>query len=146
VGHGNDRRRRHTQASADKIRTATPLRLGIFDDQPKKIAAGAGLGLATVSPALFGKDRAKLNIGVSAYSYHNLSFDEMVAQLTALQIKEIEMSRGEFMLMNHPGEELFHLARLSWRRLGFAGFRTTLPLSSRTMIWSGPWASHRFSA
>jgi sugar phosphate isomerase/epimerase len=81
-------------------------------------AAGAGIGLATASHALLGKNRVKLNIGVSAYSYHNLSFDEMVAQLTALQIKEIEMSRGEFMLMNHPDERLFRLARVKLERVG----------------------------
>jgi len=81
-------------------------------------AAGLGLGLATVSRGLLGKDRAKLNIGVSAYSYHNLSFEEMVEQLTALQIKEIEMSRGEFMLMNRPDERLFRLARMKLEKAG----------------------------
>lgn len=84
----------------------------------KFIQVGAGLGLATVSPTLLSRDRAKLNIGVGAYSYHNLSFEEMVAQLTALQVKEIEMSRGEFMLMNHPDERLFHLARMKLEKAG----------------------------
>ncbi len=35
----------------------------------------------------------------------------MIAQLNALNITEIEMSRGEFMVMNHPGDDLFHAAR-----------------------------------
>ncbi len=41
----------------------------------------------------------KLNIGVGTYSYHSLSIDDMIAQLNALRIREIEMSRGEFMLI-----------------------------------------------
>jgi sugar phosphate isomerase/epimerase len=35
----------------------------------------------------------------------------MIVQLQALRIQEIEMSRGEFMLMSHPGEERFRGAR-----------------------------------
>lgn len=46
----------------------------------------------------------KLNIGIGAYSYHNLSMEEMIVQLSALGIRDIEMSRGELMLMNHPDE------------------------------------------
>ena len=53
----------------------------------------------------------KLNIGIGTYSYHNLSLDDMIVQLNALRITEIEMSRGEFMLMNHPTEDLFRSAR-----------------------------------
>jgi inosose dehydratase len=53
----------------------------------------------------------RLNLGIGTYSYHNLSLDQMIVQLNALQVREIEMSRGEFMLMNHPTEELFHTAR-----------------------------------
>lgn len=53
----------------------------------------------------------KLNVGVGTYSYHNLSMDQMIVQLSALRVSEIEMSRGEFMLMNHPTEELFRSAR-----------------------------------
>jgi inosose dehydratase len=34
-----------------------------------------------------------------------------LVQLNALRVGEIEMSRGEFMLMNHPTEELFRSAR-----------------------------------
>ncbi len=55
---------------------------------------------------------ARLNIGVGAYSYHNLSMDAMIAQLNALKIDEIEMSRGEFMLLSHPKEEIFRDARV----------------------------------
>jgi len=48
-----------------------------------------------------------LNIGVGTFSYHNLSIDDMIAQLKTLRIKQIEMSRGEFMLFSKPDETLF---------------------------------------
>ena len=54
---------------------------------------------------------SKLNVGIGTYSYHNLSLDDMIVQLNALHVSEIEMSRGEFMLMNHPGDDLFRSAR-----------------------------------
>lgn len=54
---------------------------------------------------------ARLRIGIGTYSYHNLSLAAMVAQLSALGIPEIEMSRGEFMLMSQPGQERFRAAR-----------------------------------
>ena len=61
---------------------------------------------------------AKLDVGVGTYSYHNLSLDEMIVQLNALRVEEIEMSRGEFMLMNHPTEEMFRSARTKLDRAG----------------------------
>ncbi len=54
---------------------------------------------------------SKLDVGIGTYSYHNLTLDDMIAQLNALNITEIEMSRGEFMVMNHPGDDLLHAAR-----------------------------------
>src|SRR5260370_2128706 len=48
----------------------------------------------------------RLNIGIGTYTYHSLSIDDMIAQLQALRIKEIEMSRLEFMLMNPPTDEM----------------------------------------
>ena len=66
-------------------------------------------GLAATALPL--RAAAKLNVGIGTYSYHNLSMDEMIVQLNALQVEEIEMSRGEFMLMNHPTEEMFRSAR-----------------------------------
>ncbi len=62
----------------------------------------------------------RLNLGIGTYSYHNLTLDEMIVQLNALKVGEIEMSRGEFMLMNHPTEALFHTAR---SKLDQAGIR-----------------------
>jgi inosose dehydratase len=50
---------------------------------------------------------AALNVGVGTFSYHNLSIDDMIVQLKALRISQIEMSRGEFMLFSKPEESLF---------------------------------------
>jgi inosose dehydratase len=73
-------------------------------------------GLAATALPL--RAAAKLNVGIGTYSYHNLSMDEMIVQLNALRVREIEMSRGEFMLMNHPTEELFRSARTKLDRAG----------------------------
>lgn len=62
----------------------------------------------------------QLNVGIGTYSYHNLSMDGMIVQLKALGVSEIEMSRGEFMLMNHPDDGLFRSARA---KLDDAGIR-----------------------
>jgi sugar phosphate isomerase/epimerase len=71
----------------------------------KTIAAG----LATTAVPL--RASTRLNVGIGTYSYHNLTMDAMIAQLNALGVREIEMSRGEFMLMNHPTDDLFRSAR-----------------------------------
>ena len=73
-------------------------------------------GLAATALPL--RAAAKLNVGIGTYSYHNLSMDEMIVQLNALRVGEIEMSRGEFMLMNHPTEEMFRSARTKLDRAG----------------------------
>ena len=78
-----------------------------------RIAAG---GL--VAAALPMHASSRLNIGVGTYSYHNLSMDDMIVQLSALRVTEIEMSRGEFMLMNHPGDDLFRSARSKFDAAG----------------------------
>jgi len=79
-----------------------------------KIAAAAGLVCAT-EPAFASR---KLDIGVGTYSYHNLSIDDMIVQLNLLKIKQIEMSRGEFMLLSHPKAELFRITREKLDRAG----------------------------
>ncbi|MGD0222312.1 MAG: sugar phosphate isomerase/epimerase [Terriglobia bacterium] len=60
----------------------------------------------------------RLNIGIGTYSYHNLSIDDMIVQLNALRIKEIEMSRGEFMLFSKPEASLFRSTREKLDRAG----------------------------
>ena len=77
--------------------------------------AATGAILASALPLL---GSSKLRIGIGTYSYHNLSLDEMIVQLRALRISEIEMSRGEFMLMNHPTEEMCRAARAQFDRAG----------------------------
>jgi sugar phosphate isomerase/epimerase len=79
-----------------------------------KLAAACGLSAAAVP--LHALDR--LNIGVGTYSYHSLSVDDMIVQLNTLHIREIEMSRGEFMLMNHPKDQLFRDTREKLDRAG----------------------------
>lgn len=80
------------------------------------IKLAAATGLISVASPLRALDR--LNIGVGAFSYHNLSIEDMIVQLNALRIREIEMSRGEFMLLSHPTPELFRRTRLKLDRAG----------------------------
>ena len=79
-----------------------------------KLAAAAGL-ISVASP-LCALNR--LHIGVGTFSYHNLSIEDMIAQLNALRIRDIEMSRGEFMLLSHPQAELFRSTRVKLDRAG----------------------------
>ena len=78
------------------------------------------LTAAAVSGACFGQPPFRLNIGVGTFSYHLLSLDEMIVQLKANAIREIEMSRGEFMLMKPPTQAMVETAR---RKLDNAGIR-----------------------
>ncbi|HEY5254439.1 MAG TPA: twin-arginine translocation signal domain-containing protein, partial [Acidobacteriaceae bacterium] len=73
-----------------------------------KLAAATGM-ISVASPL---RALNRLNIGVGTFSYHNLSIDDMIAQLNALRIREIEMSRGEFMLLSHPKADLFRSTRV----------------------------------
>jgi inosose dehydratase len=77
--------------------------------------ATASLAVAPLPAAPF-----HLDIGVGTFSYHLLSFDDMLVELKANKIHEIEMSRGEFMLMNPPSQEMVETAR---RKLDAAGIR-----------------------
>ena len=60
----------------------------------------------------------KLRLGIGTYSYHSLSIDAMIVQLKRLRIREIEMSRGEFMLFSKPKPERFESARARFDRAG----------------------------
>ena len=60
----------------------------------------------------------RLRIGIGTYTYHSLSMDDMIQRLTALRIAEVEMSRGEFMLMKPPTDEMCRSARSSFDRAG----------------------------
>lgn len=74
------------------------------------------VGMAAAAVPMHGL--TKLNLGIGTYSYHNLTMDQMIVQLNYLKVREIEMSRGEFMLMNHPTDDLFHSARTKLDRAG----------------------------
>jgi sugar phosphate isomerase/epimerase len=80
----------------------------------RKFVKTLAAGLAATAVPLHASTR--LNVGIGTYSYHNLSMEQMIVQLNALGVEEIEMSRGEFMLMNHPTEDLFHNARAQFDR------------------------------
>src|SRR5690348_8086153 len=62
----------------------------------------------------------RLNIGIGTYTYHAVSIDGMIARITALGITEVEMSRGEFMLMKPPTDEMCRSAK---SRFDGAGIR-----------------------
>lgn len=79
---------------------------------------GRMAGGALLAAAMPLRAAVKLRIGIGTYSYHNLSLDDMIVQLGALKISEIEMSRGEFMLMNHPTDEMCRAARGKFDRAG----------------------------
>jgi len=79
-----------------------------------KLAAARGV-VAANAPLMA---LSPLDIGVGTYSYHNLSIDEMIVQLNRLHVKQIEMSRGEFMLLSHPKDELFRGTRVKLDRAG----------------------------
>jgi inosose dehydratase len=82
----------------------------------RQFATTLAAGLAASALPL--RAAARLRVGIGTYSYHNLSMDDMIAQLKALNVSEIEMSRGEFMLMNHPDEAMFHSARAKFDAAG----------------------------
>jgi inosose dehydratase len=74
------------------------------------------VGVAAAAIPLRASNR--LDVGIGTYSYHNLSVDQMIVQLNALTVREIEMSRGEFMLMNKPTDDLFRSARAKFDQAG----------------------------
>jgi sugar phosphate isomerase/epimerase len=90
------------------IQTGSITRRGFV----KTVAAGLA------ASALPMQASTKLNVGIGTYSYHNLTMDQMIVQLNYLHVREIEMSRGEFMLMNHPTDDLFHAARTNLDKAG----------------------------
>jgi inosose dehydratase len=85
-------------------------------------AAGACVAASTLPAYAL----APLTIGIGTFSYHALSFDDMVAQLkillptNGLHNQQIEMSRGEFMVMSNPSDELMRSSRT---KLDQAGIR-----------------------
>ncbi len=91
-----------------------------FSGREHHAAAGAQMNRRAFHGLLAGAflPAAHLNIGVGTFSYHNLSIDDMIVELTRLRIKEIEMSRGEFMLMNPPTNDMCQAAREKFDRAG----------------------------
>jgi sugar phosphate isomerase/epimerase len=79
----------------------------------RTFTAALASGLAATAAA------GKLNLGIGTYTYHSLSIDDMITQLKRLQIREIEMSRGEFMLLKkRPTADLFQSAKAKFDNAG----------------------------
>ena len=80
----------------------------------------ARIGAASVIPSAMNASPQRLKLGIGCYTYHDLSVDDMIEQLSALKIEEIEMSRGEFMNFSKPPVERFENFR---RKIDEAGIR-----------------------
>lgn len=85
-----------------------------------KLSRRAFAGTAATALTAFSRAVNHLNVGVGTFSYHTLSMSDMIVQLKRLHIREVEMSRGEFMLMKPPTPEMCHDAR---RKFDDAGIR-----------------------
>ena len=73
----------------------------------------------------------RLNIGVGTFSYHTLSLEDMIVQLQENHVKDIEMSRGEYMLMRPPSREMVETAR---RKLDAADIRCVSYYTARSRM------------
>jgi sugar phosphate isomerase/epimerase len=61
---------------------------------------------------------SRMRLGIGLYTYHGLSIDDMIEQLRLLEITEVEMSRGEFMLFSKPKAEMFKSVRTKFNKSG----------------------------
>ena len=87
-------------------------------DRRRFVATGVGWLASTAAALALPPAGSRLDIGIGTYSYHGLSVDDMIVQLKALDIKKIEMSRVEFMLLSHPVDQIFRDARIKLDRAG----------------------------
>src|ERR1700683_4595911 len=78
------------------------------------------IGSVLASPRVALTASGKLKLGIGTYTYHSLSIDGMIVQLKRLQVREIEMSRGEFMLFSKPTPDMFTSVKA---KLDAAGIR-----------------------
>src|SRR5258708_10445078 len=76
------------------------------------------LGTAAAALRVSASAAVKLNLGIGSYTYHSLSIDDMIPRLKRLEIHEIEMSHGPFMLFSHPSAEKFETARSKFDTAG----------------------------
>jgi inosose dehydratase len=84
---------------------------GHIDQRITRRTFGTAVGSLLVGTALAARAGDRLNLGVGTFSYHTLPIDQMIVQLKLLQISEIEMSNGEFMLMQPPTAAMCQAAR-----------------------------------
>ncbi len=76
--------------------------------------------LGPAAAAALAASKPPMRLGIGCYTYHNLSVDDMITQLKALHVTEIEMSRGEFMNFTKPPVSRFEDFR---RKIDAAGIR-----------------------
>ena len=91
---------------------------GLINQRITRRTFGAAFGAVLAGTALPARAGDRLNLGVGTFSYHTLPIDEMIVQLKLLQISEIEMSNGEFMLMQPPTTAMCQAAREQFDRAG----------------------------
>jgi len=84
------------------------------------VAEAVSMSAAALGVSAFDRAPFRLDIGVGTFSYHTLSLEDMIVQLKQNHVQEIEMSRGEFMLMKPPSREMVETAR---RKLDAADIR-----------------------
>ena len=60
----------------------------------------------------------KLKLGIGTYTYHSISMDQMIVQLKKLEIRQIEMSHGEFMLFSKPTPAKFEAVKEKFDHAG----------------------------
>jgi sugar phosphate isomerase/epimerase len=73
-----------------------------------------------ISAGAVSRAQRKLNLGIGSYTYHSLSIDQMIVQLKRLQVSEIELSHGEFMLFSRPTAEKVAAVKAQLDRAGIA--------------------------
>jgi sugar phosphate isomerase/epimerase len=76
------------------------------------------LPAAAIDEKRAGATSGRMRLGIGLYTYHGLSIDAMIEQLRLLEITEVEMSRGEFMLFSKPKAEMFKSVRTRFDKAG----------------------------
>ena len=105
------------------MRTSLPGRCpnevaGLINQRITRRTFRRTVGSLLAGTALPARAEDRLNLGVGTFSYHTLPIDQMIVQLKLLQISEIEMSNGEFMLMQPPTAAMCQAARDKFDRAG----------------------------
>jgi sugar phosphate isomerase/epimerase len=85
---------------------------GLAEFSPGRLRA------APIDEKSAGATSSRMRLGIGLYTYHGLSIDAMIEQLRMLDVTEVEMSRGEFMLFSKPKDEMFKSVRTRFDKAG----------------------------